>query len=328
MQTLVQDRETKDQGRLGAAFLVALSLHAGALGALALWPSRDVQAPPGEQEITIDLAPAMETAEALAPAEAAAPADVLAEAAEVQPPEPVTAEALPPEEVLPPEEMTEVLPQETAEAVPMEMNEAVQPEVVAEAETAEAVPADAAPVEAEAAPEPEVVAALPPPDETVVAKTLEQKPAPKPKKPPAPKKVEPKPRPAPRKAVAEQRSAPSTPRQGQASSSRENTGGAAASADPNVLNRYAAQLSSTLRRRLRYPEGPKAQGIEGVATVRFTMLRNGRIVGAALVRSAGHPALDQAALAATAPGTSLPPAPDALPQQQFTFAVPLRFDLR
>jgi protein TonB len=309
MSTIVQGQEpVSDRGRLGAAFLVALALHVGALAAAALWSSREERTPPGEQEITIDLAPAMETAEALAPAEASSPAEVLAEAAEVRPPEPMTAEAPPLEE--------------TTESVP-EPTEAVRPEDVAEA-----TPADAAPVEAPAADAPEVVAALPPPQEIVVAQAPQEKPAPKPVKPPPPKKVEPKPRPSPRKAVAEQRASPSTPRQGQASSSREDTGGAAAVADPNAFNRYAAQIAAALRTRLRYPDAARAQGMTGVATVRFTMHRSGQVVSASLVRGTGYAPLDQAALATAAAGTSLPAAPDAVPQRQLTFVVPLRFNLR
>ncbi|RDI58881.1 TonB family protein [Microvirga subterranea] len=303
----------KEHARLGAAFLVALALHVGALAAVAFWPSREDRSPPGEQEITIDLAPAMEQAEAVAAAAVSAPAEVLAEAEEAEPPELVVTERTPPEEA------TEIL-----EAEPLE---SVAP--VADAETAEAVPVDAVPAEAPVAAEPEVVAALPPPRETVIAKELEAKPAPKPVPPPAaPKKPPPKPRPVPREAVAERRSAPSVPREGQASSSRENTGGAAAAADPNAFNRYAAQLAAALRGRLRYPEAARSQGLTGVTTVRFTMQRSGRILSATVVRSAGHGLLDEAALAAAAPGNSLPAAPDAVPQQQLTFVVPLRFNLR
>jgi protein TonB len=303
-----------DHGRLGAAFLVALALHVGAVAAVAFWPSRNDQSPPGEQEITIDLAPAMEQAEAVTTAAASAPAEVLAEAMEIEPPEPVVSEASP-------EETTEIV-EEVAHAQPPEAAEPVKP-----AEPVEAVPADTVPTEAPAAAaEPEVIAALPPPQETAVAKELEAKP--KPVKLPPAKKPTPKPRPAPREAAAERRSAPSMAREGQASWSRENTGGAAAAADPSAFNRYAAQIAAALRGRLRYPEAARAQGLTGVATVRFTMQRSGQIVSAAIVRSASLGILDQAALAAAAPGTSLPPAPDSVPQAQFTFVVPLRFNLR
>ena len=108
MQATVSGRETTgDHGRLGTAFLVALALHLGALTAMVFWSSRDLQAPPGEQEITIDLAPAMESAEAVDAVEAAMPAEALAEAAEAQPPEPVTAETPPPEETTEVVEMAE-----------------------------------------------------------------------------------------------------------------------------------------------------------------------------------------------------------------------------
>jgi protein TonB len=232
---------------------------------------------PGEQEITIDLAPATEEAVSVAPAEMAAV-------------------AAPPVEPLP-------LAPETIEPVAPEGVTAV---------------------------EPEPVVALPP-SEMVVAKPLAEPSPPKlqqkpEKKPPPPKPVERKP--PPRRTVTQSPQPLSEARQGQASSSRENTGGAAASADPTVLNRYVASLTAALRKRLRYPDVARSHGIDGMATLRFTMDRSGRIMISTVVRSAGHPALDQAAIAAASPGSFLPAAPAALPQQQFTISVPLRFNLR
>jgi periplasmic protein TonB len=284
-------RSTQEPSRLGIAFITALLLHGAALTAVTLWPS-DAENPPGEQEITIDLAPAMEEIVSVAPS--------LEQSREVPP---VETEPLPIEtetvEEQPPEEIVETQPQEVTEAVPVE----------------------ALPVEQETT---QTEAVILPPPEVVVAKPLEEKPAPKPEKKPPPKPVERKPRPRP--TVAEPKPLPSDARQGQASASRENTGGQAASADPNARNRYLASLVASLRNRLRYPDVARNQGVTGVATVRFTMDRSGRIVSAALVRSAGHPALDQAALAAASPGSSLPPIPDFIPQSSFT--VPLRFNLR
>ncbi len=293
----------QDPSRLGIAFVTALFLHGAAFAALTLWPSGETVAPPGEQEITIDLAPAMEEIASVAPAEVSAQAAPPVEAVEARQAE--EAEAAPPEEV------TALL----------------EPEQVTEAVPVEAVP--------EAPPQPDAVVALPPPEtveaEPVEEKPVQEKPAPKPvRKPPPAKPVERKPverKPEPRRTVAAQQP-PSEVHQGQASASRENTGGAAASADPNALNRYVASLASALRNRLRYPDIARNQGIGGIATLRFTMDRSGRILSASIVRSAGHPALDQSALTAARPGSSLPPAPPSLPQQQFTFSVPLRFDLR
>ena len=290
--------------RLGIAFVAALAMHGAILGALTLWRSSETDKSPGEQEITIDLAPAMEEAVSVAPAEVAAVA--------APPPEP---EPVPLEtetiESLPPEEATVEQPEEVAE--------------LPEPQDTTEVP----PVDAEVAVEPEPVVARPPP-ETVVAKPVEQPPPPKPEPKPE-KKLPPKPverKPPPRRTVVQPQQPPSEARQGQASSSRENTGGAAASADPTVLNRYVASITAALRSRLRYPDVARSQGIDGVATLRFTMDRTGRIISSTVTRSAGHPALDQAAIAAASPGSSLPPAPAALPQQQFTISVPLRFNLR
>ncbi len=285
-------RPTQEPSRLGIAFLTALLLHGAALTAVTYWPS-DTENPPGEQEITIDLAPAMEELVSVAPS---------LEQSQAVPP--VESEPLPIEsetvEEQPPEEIIEAQPQEVTEAVPVE-----------------AVPVEQETVETEAV-------VLPPPPETVVAKPLDEPPPPKLEKKPPPKPVERKP--PPRRTAAQPKPLPSDARQGQASASRENMSGQAASADPTARNRYLASLVASLRNRLRYPDAARSQGITGAATVRFTMDRSGRIVSASLVRSAGHPALDQAALAAASPGTSLPPIPDFIPQT--TFTVPLRFNLR
>jgi protein TonB len=288
VQTL---RPTQEPSRLGVAFLAALLLHGAALTAVSFWPS-DAENPPGEQEITIDLAPAMEELVSVAPS--------LEQSQDVPP---VETEPLPVEtetvEEQPPEEVVEAQPQDVTEAVPVETP----------------------PVEQETA---QTEAVILPPPEAVVAKPLEEKPAPKPEKKPPPKPVERKP--PPRRMVAEPKPLPSNARQGQASASRENMSGQAASADPTARNRYLASLVASLRNRLRYPDVARNQGVTGVATVRFTMDRSGRIVSASLVRGAGHPALDQAALAAASPGSSLPPIPDFIPQS--TFTVPLRFNMR
>jgi protein TonB len=265
----------------------------GGISALAYFTSRSERNAPGEQDITIDLAPAMELVATVEPAEPVAVASPAPAIEEIPPPDPL-------EEIPPPEPL-----------------EAVAPDI-----------AEAQPIEAES-PAPEVVVPLPPPPERVLVDALEKPPERKEKveKEPPPKKAKPKEAPERRRAT-QRRPASAPERRGRTASSREDTGGAAAAADPNVLNRYAAQLASALRARLRYPEAARVRGLTGVASIRFTMSRTGQILSAALVRSTGHAVLDQAAMRAAAPGTGLPPAPDALPQRTFTFSVPLRFTLR
>lgn len=279
-------RSIQEPNRRATAFLTALVMHSAVLALLVVWPPRDAARPPGEQEISVDLAPAIEEIASIAPA------FVSAAMSEDAPPEAKTIDAQVPEEAM------EDHPDEAT----------ASPE----------------PVEASAPLDPQAASALPPPEE-IAARPPEEKAARKAEMH-APLKIRER-KPPPPQAVAEPRPA-SNPRQGQTSSSRENTGGAAASADPIVLNRYVASLAAALRNRLRYPELAKSRNIEGIATLRFAMDRSGRIISASIVRSAGHPALDEAALATASPGSLLPAAPGSLPQQQFTLTVPLRFNLR
>jgi periplasmic protein TonB len=285
-------RPTQEPSRLGIAFITALILHGAALTAVTLWPS-DTTDTPGEQEITIDLAPAMEEIVSVAPAE-------------------VQAQEVPPVEDETPQVETETIkeqpPEEVVEAQPQDV--------------AEAVPVEAVPVEQETE---QMEAVILPPPETVVAKPLEEPPPPKPEKKPPPKPVERKP--PPRRTVAQQQP-PSEARQGQASASRENMSGSAASADPDAMRRYRATLYAAVKSRLRYPPTAERQGISGTADVRFTLDRSGQVISASLVRSSGNPLLDQAALATVHPGSSLPAAPASISQPQFTVTAPLRFNPR
>jgi periplasmic protein TonB len=291
--------------RLAAAFLGAVLLHGAAFVAIASWRRTEPPAAPGEQEIAIDLAPALQAADTIGPAEVAQPLLAPAEAAAAKPAPVVDTEPVPPEPVTEPP-----------------------------AGAAHAEPPSPLPVIAETMPArsraPSDTAALVKPQETVTAPPPPE-PAPTPRsrpQPPKPKSRPREPRPELPRAAPSRSASSADPRQGRPSSSRENAGGAAAAADPNLQNRYAAQISAAVRGRLRYPVAAQSQGIAGVATVRFTLHRSGEVLSASLVRSAGHPALDRAALATVNPGSSLPPAPDGLPQQQITFVVPLKFTVQ
>jgi protein TonB len=306
--------------RLAVAFLAALALHAAALLAVSAWRTPEETKPPGEQEIVVDLAPAATEASSIEPAAIAPSVQTEGEVGPAPPPPEVVPEAIPAEAVPPAEPMAaEAVPAETVEAAPVETVETLPAEAVAVIAAETTDPA----IEVE-----EVVAR--PPEETATARPLpapvaeRSPPKPKPPQKPAPVKREAVRRPAPAPVA----SAPSSARQGVASSSREDAGASAASADPNARNRFFAQISAAVRSRLRYPAAARAQGISGVAAVRFTVHRSGRVIDASLVRSSGHAALDQAAVATVAPGSTLPAAPEAVPQQQFTFTVPLQFNLR
>ena len=290
--------------RLAAAFLAALLLHAAALFAISWWQASRTVNPPGEQQVTIDLAPAMHEAETVAPdepAQAAAP-DTNVVSAE-SPTEARKEEAEPfdvSEVATSTETTTTIAPAEFVEDTlqGIEPTEAAAVEVVSTDATAE----------------------------TVVAQAVPAPPA-----PPAPVQKPPEPRPDPMPRPTTRRppsAAPSNASQRRQSASREDTGASAASADPNVFNRYAAQLAAALRSRLRFPDEARARGIGGSAVLRFTIDRSGRVLGASLARSSGETILDRAALATASPGSMLPAVPPGIPQQQLTFSVPLRFNIQ
>jgi periplasmic protein TonB len=124
-----------DRRSLPAAALVAVALHSLAIAGLTLWRPVPPITPPGQQEITIDLAPAMEHAEAVSPAEVSQPvvAEAITEPApEPQPVESVqapaeTAVATPAPELQPVEAVQE--PRETTVAAAPEADEAADAKV-------------------------------------------------------------------------------------------------------------------------------------------------------------------------------------------------------
>jgi len=74
-----------------------------------------------------------------------------------------------------------------------------------------------------------------------------------------------------------------------------------------------------------YPEIAKEQNASGTATVLVTVGPKGNVISQRLEKSAGHPALDQAALAAAARSSFLPPKIDGKPATEtyrivYTFA--------
>ncbi|WP_244538424.1 TonB family protein [Methylobacterium sp. ap11] len=314
---------------LGAAFLVALALHAAGLFALTYW--RSPATPPGENEITIDLAPDLAAVDV--PNESK-DSESTPTPTDVTPPTTVpTAEppsdTVPVETPPPPDTKVEETPQETpvepvpAEAVPMEkppepVTEAVQePEEQVVTSTAQDAPATvvARPV-TEPKPEPKPV-----PKPVAKPKPVERpKPVEKPK-PVEAKKPPPKPtRDVKREAeqAAERRAEAARQRRAAASASRMNDSGASAAASANAARMWGAMVRGAIQGRAR------SVGAAGTATVRFTVSRSGRVLGASLAGSSGNGSIDAAAVAAAS--GSLPPAPPEFTGAQQSFTLPVRFN--
>lgn len=123
-------------------------------------------------------------------------------------------------------------------------------------------------------------------------------------------------KPATKKAAgpAAEKQKAGTPRTG--SAPRAAGGGPAADA----LKQYQAKVRADIEREVRRTPVSRT----GVASIRFTFLRNGALTGAAVARSSGDPTIDRAALQAVKRASPFPVAPAELAQPSFTLTVPIR----
>ena len=91
---------------------------------------------------------------------------------------------------------------------------------------------------------------------------------------------------------------------------------------------YINRIFAALDRRKEYPESARWRRAEGVATLRFTMHRDGTVIAWRIERSSGHEDLDAAVGAMIRRASPLPAPPPELPGDPVELAVPVRFSLR
>ena len=187
-------------------------------------------------------------------------------------------------------------------------------------------------------PEPEI-----PPEPPEEVKVVESKaeesdtvvPPPPPKKKVKPKPVA-KPRPVPQESIAQNTEDPSqsgntgsgpssgnTPGQG-----RGGSGGGTGKGNPDAEQAYLAHIIKKLDRHKKYPSAARNRRLDGVVTVSFSVNRQGQVSGSRLVKSSGHPALDQEAMALLRRATPFQPMPEALQRPQLLLNIPIEFSLR
>lgn len=91
---------------------------------------------------------------------------------------------------------------------------------------------------------------------------------------------------------------------------------------------WEGRLLAHLERRKRYPAEARSRRLQGVAYVRFTMDRRGRVLSAALERSSGHVVLDREAVALLRRSQPLPEPPADLAGETLSLSVPIEFYVR
>jgi protein TonB len=104
---------------------------------------------------------------------------------------------------------------------------------------------------------------------------------------------------------------------------------------PPLQRASAAQLSSwhrkiviQLQRHKNYPAAAQAHREAGVATVAFTIDREGKVVATRVIHSSGFASLDQETIATVHRAAPFPPPPANLPGPTFDFTVPIQFNIR
>lgn len=97
---------------------------------------------------------------------------------------------------------------------------------------------------------------------------------------------------------------------------------------PGAVAGWRSALVQKLQQAKRYPEAARARDEQGVATVRFTMERDGHILSINLVHSSGSETLDQEAVAMFRRAEPLPTLPDGLGANTLTLTVPVSFSLQ
>jgi len=90
---------------------------------------------------------------------------------------------------------------------------------------------------------------------------------------------------------------------------------------------YEARLIAQLRRYKQYPDRARRAGQQGIAMLRFTVDRTGRVLTHALVGTSGHQLLDDEALALIQRAAPLPAMPPEMTQQTAEFTVPIDFNI-
>jgi periplasmic protein TonB len=98
------------------------------------------------------------------------------------------------------------------------------------------------------------------------------------------------------------------------------------SSDARSIQKWRDSVSARLQSVKRYPSG--AGGAQGEVMIRFTVGRDGRVLGRRLVRSSGSSALDAEALAMVNRAAPFPPIPPEISGPSVDLPVPVRFTAR
>jgi protein TonB len=319
--------------RTTAGVTASILVHAGALAAAWLW----VAAPPelergGETVIPVELLITGPSEHDQQPARAPDAAVETRQAEADLSPEERRQETVKLEEP-PVAALPQAMPQPdgpSKAAGPVET--ALAPSGPASAMTADPAPVDVRPEPViEPSPPHDAVAAPEPAAPTVAASRAPILPrpipvtAPQPK--PAPARSVANPPPQPRRAASAAPTPGDRPSPARAAAQRGGADGAGQTAGAGEITSWRSRVLAHLARHKIYPDWARDQGVEGRASVGFTLTRGGQVASVALAGSSGSMILDQATLAMVRRAAPFPPMPDGGPASM-SFTAAIRYDLR
>ncbi len=146
----------------------------------------------------------------------------------------------------------------------------------------------------------------------------EHAPEPEPEPPPVAPTAPPEPTPP---TLPERRPSPAPEREPEPSPIRRPT-----KAD---FRAYAQNMRASFLRHRRYPPAALRMGLEGVAKVKLTVDRRGRLVGEpSLVASTGHAVLDEEALRVVRVAAPFAPLPENTEKDEMVFVIPIDFRIQ
>lgn len=295
--------------------VASLAAHAAVVGALVAYDRMRPEPPPKPVEIVMAATPT--TMDALS-----------MKAEEAQP--------------TPPEAAQEAPPVETAKPVPVEAARPVPVETVKPAEVPQTPPPppdevktakpDEIPLEKPVEP----VAEVEPAETKPVEERVEQvafeptPPKPKPRRPPPPRR-EPAPvaAPVPVAPPAPVADTPPPPTPAPPAQTAMLSAPAPRPARPaGPSQSYLAALRAQLERHKTYPPVAQRRRMEGTATVRFTIARNGTVLAHRIVNSSGHSILDHEVEELLERASPLPALPADVEEERLEIVVPISFYLR
>jgi periplasmic protein TonB len=96
---------------------------------------------------------------------------------------------------------------------------------------------------------------------------------------------------------------------------------------PRVEPTWQAVLLRHLENYKRYPQSAQAQGEQGIAVLRFTVDRDGRVLEHRIVQSSSYADLDNEAMAMIERAQPLPAFPPSMTESKLDLTVPIRFSL-